>query len=288
MHTERHDRSGRLAVVAMVATATAVFVAVISLSATPLAAAGNRSGARAPSRAIARTPRPTATRTRVPAPEAPAPVVLSFAGYPWTVKSSTTPVGPGPNLFDAYGPYVDRSGVMHLRIVDTPSGWQSSEVILDPSVGYGTYTWTVRGQLSNLDPNAVLALFTYPDSMSATDTEVDFEASRFGWATEPTNAQYVVQPFYAPGHLQRITLTKGYETTVSMTWSRNGVSFSGETVRRNGRATALPTWSEDSPFPLCTCGEQVHMSLWSYLGVAPADGRPISVAVTGFRYAPGP
>jgi hypothetical protein len=288
MDPHRQDRSGRLGATVAVATAITVVVVIISLSATPPAAAGTRSAARAAARAAASTSTRPGAHKRSPASSASGPVVLSFAGYPWTVKSSATPVGPGPNLFDAYGPYVDRSGVMHLRIIDTPSGWQSSEVILNPTVGYGTYTWTVRGQVSNLDPHAVLALFTYPDSTSESNTEVDFEASRFGWATDPTNAQFVVQPAYVPGHLQRITLTKGYETTVSMIWSRNGVSFSGHTVRRNGRVTALPTWTDAAPFPPCACGEQVHMSLWLYFGVAPAEGKPISVAVTGFGYTPAP
>jgi hypothetical protein len=60
---------------------------------------------------------------------------LAFAGYPWTVKSSTTRIGPGPNLFDAAGPYVDSSGDLHLRILNTAAGWQSSEVVLNPTLG---------------------------------------------------------------------------------------------------------------------------------------------------------
>jgi hypothetical protein len=139
---------------------------------------------------------------------------LDFAGYPWTVKSSTSPVGPGPNIFDASGPFVDSSGALHLQIVDTGTGWESSEVILNPTLGYGTYRWTVDGPLSTLDPNVVFSLFTYDNSdTSPTNREIDFEASRFADAGEPTNAQYVVQPFWMPGNLQRITLPNSDVTT---------------------------------------------------------------------------
>ena len=49
--------------------------------------------------------------------------MLDFAGYPWTVKSSTAPIGPGPNLFDATGPFIDPSGALHLQIVHVAAGW---------------------------------------------------------------------------------------------------------------------------------------------------------------------
>ena len=131
---------------------------------------------------------------------------LTFAGYQWTVKSSTAPIGPGPNLYNAAGPFVDETGALHLQIVRTVAGWESSEVILNPILGYGTYRWTLNGPLSTLDPNVVLALFTYDQSDTPPwDGELDFEASRFANAADSTNAQYVVQPFVTPGNLQRIT-----------------------------------------------------------------------------------
>jgi hypothetical protein len=47
-----------------------------------------------------------------------------------------------------------------------------------------------------LDPDVVLALFTYDDTRtSPTNREIAFEASRFADAEEPTNAPYVVQPY---------------------------------------------------------------------------------------------
>jgi len=225
--------------------------------------------------------------TTLPAARAKVPSdVLTFAGYPWTIKSSTSPVGPGPNDFAANGPFVDASGALHLRILDTASGWESSEVVLGPTLGYGTYRWTLRGTLTTLDPNVVLGLLTYDNSdTSPTNREIDFEASRFGDALATTNAQYVVQPWSVPGNLQRITIPKGVATTVSLTWLPGSVTFSGQVTRANGTVVALQTWSTMSSSVPTTSTEQVHMNLWLDNGVPPTDGKPVNVAITGFQFS---
>ena len=213
---------------------------------------------------------------------------LAFAGYQWTVKSSSTLVGPGPNIFDAAGPSVDSSG-LHLRIVRTKTGWQSSEVFLARTLGYGTYTWTVRGPITTLDPNVVLGLLTYDNSTSSpTNREIDFEASRFGNAASPTDAQYVVQPYTTPGNLQRITVPKGVETTISLAWTPGRIAFSGSTLRPNGKVVAMQSWVNTSASVPNSSTEQVHMNLWLSGGAAPTNGRPVTMTVSGFRFSPAP
>lgn len=214
------------------------------------------------------------------------PNVLNFAGYQWTVKSSTSPVGPGPNVFDATGPFVDPGGSLHLRIVKSKSGWESSEVILNPTLGYGTYRWTVHGPISTLDPNVVLALFTYDQSdTSPSNREIDFEASRFGNASDPTDAQYVVQPYTTFGNLHRITIPESSLTTVTMTWVPGRVTFSTATGRGKKTKTLAP-WTNDSSSVPTSATEQVHMSLWLFRGSPPSNGRQVSVRVTGFQFSP--
>ncbi len=225
--------------------------------------------------ARARSPS-TAAVPSVPSARDTGSSTLQFAGYPWTVKSSTSPVGPGPNVFDATGPFVDSSGALHLQIVKTATGWESSEVILEPTLCYGTYRWTVDGRLSTLDSNVVFALFTYDDSgTSPSNREIDFEASRFTEAGEPTNAQYVVQPSETPGNLQRITLPSSNINTITMTWLPGTVTFS---------ADSLPLWTNSSSSVPTSSTEQVHMSLWSFQGAPPSNGQPVSVEVTDFQF----
>jgi hypothetical protein len=213
------------------------------------------------------------------------PSSLQFAGYTWQVKSSTSPIGPGPNVFDAKGPRVDTAGALQLRIVKVGSTWESSEVVLDPTLGYGTYAWTVHGPVATLDPSVVLALFTYDASdTSPSNREIDFEASRFG-SLQPTNAQYVVQPYTTPGNLQRITIPSAATTTVSMTWVPGRVTFSGSTVKGK-KSYPLPSWTNTSSSVPTSSTEQVHMSLWLFQGKAPTNGKPVAVRVTAFTFSP--
>ena len=216
----------------------------------------------------------------------PPPTRLAFDGRTWTVKGSTAPIGPGPNLFDASGPYVDQFGGLNLRILKTKAGWESSEVVLNPSLGYGTYIWTLRGPVATFDQNVVLALFTY-DSAEPTpwNREIDFEASRFGNADNTTNAQYVVQPYYLTGNLQRISIPSATLTKVSMTWRHGSVTYSGETLGPT-KTEQLPSWKNTSPSVPVHGAEQIHMSLWLFQGVAPSNGLPVTVDVTSFAFRP--
>jgi hypothetical protein len=219
-------------------------------------------------------------------PVAPPAADLKFAGYTWAVKSSTTPIGPGPNLFDANGPYVDSSGYMHLRILKTALGWESSEVILKPSLGYGTYHWTVIGPVAILNPSVVLALFTY-DSTNSTPSnrEIDFEASRFSGLFNRTNAQYVVQPSTTRGNLKRILIPKGGVTEVTLRWTPGRVAYSGE-AGQSGQLALLQPWTNISSSVPNHGAEQVHMSLWLFRGAAPTKGKAVSVRVSSFTFTP--
>jgi hypothetical protein len=215
---------------------------------------------------------------------APPPADLKFAGYTWEVKNSTTPIGPGPNLFDLNGPYVDSSGYLHLRILKTALGWESSEVILNPSLGYGTYHWTVLGSVATLNPSVVLALFTY-DSTNSTPSnrEIDFEASRFSDPYYRTNAQYVVQPYTRPGNLKRILIPKGGVTEVTLRWTPGRVAYSGQAGHREQLAPLRP-WTNISSSVPTHGAEQLHMSLWLFRGVPPTNGKGVSVRVSSFTF----
>jgi hypothetical protein len=210
---------------------------------------------------------------------------LSFDGYTWLVKSSTSPIGPGPNLFDASGPSVDKSGGLDLRILKTTLGWESSEVILKPSLGYGTYMWTLRGPVATLDPNVVLALFTYDSSNTTpSNREIDFEASRFA-NTHAANGQYVVQPYTTSGNMREFSIPRAVLTKVIMTWKRGSVAFSGNTVR-DAKTVPLPSWKNTSSSVPDHGAEQIHMSLWLFQGVPPSNGMPVTVTVTSFAFRP--
>lgn len=214
-----------------------------------------------------------------PAPTGPATV--QFAGLTWTVKEHSRKIGPGPNFFAASNVSVEE-GQLHLRISRSGKKWTSAEVIADASLGYGTYTWTLA-PVPELDPNVVLGLFTWNDDPAYAHREIDIELARWGNAADPTNAQYVVQPWDAPGHDLRWTLAPNLGSTIhSFTWRPGGVDFRSTTAS----GAMLQEWSyggADVPVP---GGENPRINLWLYRGAAPQDGQPVEIVIEDFDHSP--
>jgi hypothetical protein len=130
-------------------------------------------------------------------PTRPIHHTLQFSGYEWNVRASPSGRG-GYNPHDPANAGVDATGALHLRLTGEPGKWTCGQVILTRSLGYGTYRMTVR-DISDLDPAAVLAMYTLSDAGAAAPDrnprEWDVEISRWG---DPSakNARYVVQPAY--------------------------------------------------------------------------------------------
>jgi hypothetical protein len=50
---------------------------------------------------------------------------------------------------------------------------------------------------------------------------------------------------------------------------------------------AMPTWTDLSSSVPTSSTEQIHMNLWLFQGVAPSNGKPVDVVVTGFQFVSG-
>jgi len=135
----------------------------------------------------------------VPGVKATRPVhhTLQFSGYDWHVRAAPSNRG-GNNHHDPANAWVDERDALHLRISGMPGHWSCAQVILTRSLGYGTYRLTIK-DISDLDPAAVLAMYTLSDAGAAAadrnPREWDIEVSRWG---DPSakNARYLVQPSY--------------------------------------------------------------------------------------------
>jgi hypothetical protein len=207
---------------------------------------------------------------------------ISFSGYTWQVKSSNGKVGPGPNSFSSspQNVWVDTQGRLHLAITRSRNRWYCAEIVNTQSLGYGTYTFTLDSRVDALDPNVTLGLFTWSDAPAYAHRELDVEFARWGNASDPTNGQYVVQPWDATDHLRRITQPAVASSSVGFTWAAGAVSFTS--------SSATPaSWQysgSDVPLP---GDERARMNLWLYRGAAPTDGKPAEVIVRSFTFTPG-
>jgi hypothetical protein len=149
---------------------------------------------------------------------------LKFSGYDWGVRMVANDKGGTNNLFDAKNAWTDASGALHLQIKKQGDRWTCAEVFLNRSLGYGTYSITVR-DTSHIDPAAVFTLYTFEDSAGEQHyREMDVEVNRWGDAANKNNAQYVVQPFYTPGNVFTFAAPPGTLTYV-LRWESGRAIF---------------------------------------------------------------
>jgi hypothetical protein len=206
---------------------------------------------------------------------------ISFAGYPWTVKTSAGTVGPGPNQFSdsPQNVWVDAAGQLHLRITHRDGRWQCAEVTLGRSLGYGTYAFTIASAIGNLDPNVVLGLFTWDDAPADNHREIDIEFARWGNAASATNAQYAIQPV-GIGQLNRFAQPQVAPSRHSFAWSPKQIAF----LRTPGATPAGSGWLYKGRGVPRAGAERAHINLWLDRGRAPTDGAEIEVVLSGFSF----
>ena len=209
------------------------------------------------------------------------PTRVTWGGGSWQVKTSNAPVGPGPNVFAAANVNVDANGFLHLRISQQAGRWTCAEVIGPTSHGYGTYTFVVQTSLQGFDPNVVLGLFTWSDRPQYAHREIDIEVAKWGNAADPTNAQFVVQPWDRAGHTVRVTEPGGTRTRQQFTWRAGQVTFVATRLDTGAEIARYTYNGTDVPRP---GDERVRLNLWLFNGTAPAG--PAEVVVESFAFTP--
>jgi hypothetical protein len=225
------------------------------------------------------------------APAAPEnkPRMIQFSGYDWKVKASTRRVGPGPNYFSdsTDNVWVDNRG-LHLRITQRNGNFYAAEVVSDRSFGYGTYRFRVGSNTDNLDPRAVLGLFTWSDAPEFHHREIDVEISRWG-QPENDDCQFVLQPYRRAGNMVRFRLPRGLDgSTHSFKWSRGSLfcqSLRGSKAEPTDAAAVIKqhTFAAGLPEP---GGENARINLWLLGGRPPLDGKEHEVIISRFEHVP--
>jgi hypothetical protein len=210
------------------------------------------------------------------------PKVLSFSGYEWEVRQTPSDRG-GTNDYDPDNAWTDADGVLHLKLRQREGRWTSAEVILNRTLGYGTYAFVVR-DTSHLDPAATMGMFTWDDQgADQNHRELDIEISQWGDPSIP-NAQYVVQPYYVPANVVRFTPPPG-RATHSFRWEPGRVLF--RTVRGTGSgaepAVAQHEFTSGVPVP---GGERVRINLYFFRYSPIPPRNDVEVLIERFQYFP--
>lgn len=200
---------------------------------------------------------------------------IDFSGYSWEIKESSTAVGPGPNHFSAENVTTDADG-LHLRIAMRGPRWTCAEVVAVGEFGYGTYTWSLASDLTRLDRNAVLGMFTWSDLPDHAHREIDIELSRWGGTHPMGSGVFTVQPARV-GRSFDFVIGHGTRSRHTLRWEKGRATFSSST----GAAPAAWSYSADD-VPRPGGGVSPRINLWLFRGSAPAGAQ--SITVTDFTY----
>ena len=225
---------------------------------------------------------------------------IEFSGYEWMVKSSNTPVGPGPNYFSGSSEnvWVDGQGQLHLKIVERDGKWYCAEVYTTESLGYGKYIFYVANRVDQLDKNVVGGLFTWDDAPEYNHREIDIEFSRWGDENND-NSLYTVQSGVLPNPPENfidfnLELNGDYSTH-NFAWQSNRVSFQsihGHYDSPPDPSYVIESWDYyggDNPIP---GNEKVHINLWLIdtneddIGDPPSNGQEAEIIIKSFEYVP--
>ncbi len=201
------------------------------------------------------------------------PRMVTFGGYPWEVKHSLRPVGPGPNRFSASPRNVsaDDRG-LHLKAAEWKGRWYAAEVILAEPLGYGDYLFWSERRAESWTADTVGGAFLYDPQAPPYFREMDVEISRWSGETPDTNTQFVVQPHDCPDNRYRFFLSPG-KATFLIRWSPEQVVFfagPGHLSREELlQAPEGESWGrEDPPEP----GDaRFRFNLYFYQGRTPED-----------------
>jgi hypothetical protein len=210
---------------------------------------------------------------------------LKFSGYDWAVRMIESDKGGTSNLYDPENAWTDASGALHMQIKKKSGRWSCAEIFLDRTLGYGTYSATVR-DTSHLEPAAVFSMFTFDEWTSEEHfREMDVEVGGWGGPANKNNARYVIQPLYIPGNLFPFAAPSGTLTYV-LRWESGHATFKTFRGRSAGAGAQLISEHEfTSGIP--TPGKAIPRLIFY---VVASDKNPMQnpseVVVEKFEYLP--
>ena len=136
---------------------------------------------------------------------------------------------------DSANVHVDRSGYLHLRIVNRNGKWTASEMFTADNLGFGTYQWVVQGNVYKMDKSTVLGLFSYgPAHKVGVDgeNEIDIEFSQWNRTCGGCNSDFTVYPSTgnrkpngSPSWEDNFYITGGTLTTARIEWRSGRIVF---------------------------------------------------------------
>lgn len=215
---------------------------------------------------------------------------IYWSGIDWILKKGEEKQGPGPNFFsgDQRTVWVDELGFLHLTIRKVNGKWLCSEIVALDVLGYGNYSFQLASNLDQLDPNAVLGLFTWRSSGGKHNNEIDIEISRWG---DPfnQNTQYVIQPYSIPGNIYRFNVDQNGEyCTHEFLWMPETIyfhSYHGH-YSKTDDYPEIKSWIYTKSMIPNSSKTHVRINLWLNNPSGTRNRRDIEIVLKSFNFTP--
>jgi hypothetical protein len=215
--------------------------------------------------------------------------IISWSGYKWLVFPASQ-MGPEQTFLSNSkdNVFVDSQGRLHLAINQDGDTWRGVELEALEPMGYGTYNWTVDTNTAAFAKSTVLGLFSYrPGSLRLTN-EIDVEDSQFAHLTAPNNAQFAVQPYFAPHHYHQYYIRPSYSHLYQQFQWLPGSPGTVHFISRAGATAHSPIiskWSYTGSSTPTNSGMRLFINLWLNSNHPPVGGTH-SAIIRSLRYAP--
>ncbi len=213
---------------------------------------------------------------------APPPKTIQFSGYAWDVVQEPTDSGGEMHANSASNVWTDERGWLHLRIAREGDAWTCAELVLSRSLGYGSYSFALRGG-PVFEPGTVLGLFTWdPREAAQNHREIDVELSQWG-DSAAKNAQFTIQPYYVAANVFRFQSPSSTALTHSFVWQQGQAGFKTVRTDANQSVIAEHVFTSGVPSP---GAERVHMNLYIYGKSRMPQRRGVEVVIEKFAFLP--
>jgi len=218
---------------------------------------------------------------------------LDWEGYQWTVNPSYG-IGQGIVHGDPSNVYVDASGYLHLKLSNVGGKWSGAEISTDKDFSFGHFYWVFSGPLTAMEPQDVLAGFTYgPQHKNGIDgqNEIDVEFSKWNNSTNANNCDFDIYP--PPGAKKGENVEHDWNytgsdvATVRIDWTSSQVTesvWNGVVPVNAPTTTAAATWTYDGSthtIPQTACPFMFNFWVFKALPTTPVDA-----LVRKFQYIP--
>ena len=217
-----------------------------------------------------------------PPDDSPNQPTLRFSGLQWKVRTIPGDRASKTNEYSSGNVFVDDSGALHLRLVQSSHGWVCAEISSVRSFGYGHYTVDIL-DTGHFETAVMFTAYTFFEHPTDGDhRELAIRVTRRGVASN-TNAEFSIQPSFVPANFYHFNVPSG-PLRLAMNWHPDEAGFSVSRGQGPARESVV-SWPFRTGLPI---PDDTHMyfNLCNY-GYAPSPPtHNTEVVVKAFEFYP--